>query len=77
MEPLQSSGCGCTKPAVAQVIVEKKVRWGKISLLGLLILGLWLVVYSQLEPFSSYLTYSLLEVKKGSHLVNTAPNVDS
>jgi hypothetical protein len=27
-----------------------------------------LVVYSQLEPFSSYLTYSLLEVKKGSHL---------
>jgi len=68
MEPLQSSGCGCTKPAFAQVIVEKKVRWGKISLLGLLILGLWLVVYSQLEPFSSYLTYSLLEVKKGSHL---------
>lgn len=68
MEPLQSSGCGCAKPAVAQVIVEKKVQWGKISILGLLIFGLWFVVYSQLEPFSSYLTYSLLEVKKGSHL---------
>ena len=68
MEPLQSSGCGCTKPAAGQAVIKKNVQWGKISILGLLSFGLWLVVYNQLEPFSSYLTYILFEIKKGSQL---------
>jgi uncharacterized membrane protein YraQ (UPF0718 family) len=39
-----------------------------VGILTLLSLGLWLAIYSHLEPFSSYLTYSLFAVKKGSQL---------
>ncbi len=31
MEPLQSSGCGCTKPASSQAVIEKNVQWGKMA----------------------------------------------
>lgn len=66
MEPLQSSDGCCTKPAASQAVIEKKGQWGKVGILTLLSLGLWLVVYNHLEPFSSYLTYTLFAVKKGS-----------
>jgi len=66
MEPLQSSDGCCTKPAASQAVIEKKGQWGKGGILTLLSLGLWLVVYNHLEPFSSYLTYTLFAVKKGS-----------
>jgi len=69
MEPLQSSGCSCTKEAtVGQAVIEKNVQWGKIILLGLLSFGLWLVIYNNLEPFSSYITYSFFEINRGSQL---------
>lgn len=68
MEPLPSSGCGCTKPAASQAVIEKNVPWGKVGILTLLSFGLWLAIYNHLEPFSSYLTYSLLAVRKGSQL---------
>jgi len=68
MEPIQSSGCGCAKPVVDQEGIPKNTPWGKIIVFSLLSLGLWLVVYKQLEPSSSYLTYSLLSIDKGSHL---------
>lgn len=68
MEPLKSSGCCCAKPVTD--LVTTRVHLGKISIIGLIILAVWLAVYKQLEPFSSYLTYSLLDIKKGSHLGN-------
>lgn len=69
MEPLQSPGCSCAKQATAgQAAIEKNVQWGKILLLSLFSLGLWLVIYNNLEPFSFYVTYSLFEIKKGSQL---------
>lgn len=68
MEPLQSSGCGCAKPVVDQEGIVKNPQWGKMIVLSLLSFGLWLVAYKQLEPFSSYLSYSLLRIDKGSHL---------
>jgi len=68
MEPLQPAGCDCAKPAVCQATVKNKVQWRKASILGLISLGVWFFVYNQLEPISSYLTYSLLSIKKGSHL---------
>jgi len=68
MEPLQSSGCGCTKPAASQAFTKNNGHWGKVGILTLLSFGLWLVIYNHLEPFSSYLTYSLFAVKKGSQL---------
>ncbi len=40
----------------------------KISSIGLISLASWFVVYKQLEPFSSFLTYSVLGIDKGSQL---------
>lgn len=68
MEPLQPTGCDCSKTAAGQATIEKNVQWGKISILGFLGLGAWFFLYRQLEPFSSYLTYSLFKIKQGSHL---------
>ena len=31
-------------------------------------LGVWFLIYKHLEPLASYLTYSLLDIRKGSHL---------
>lgn len=41
---------------------------GKYIVFGLLGLAVWFVVYKQLEPLSSFLTYSVLRIKEGSHL---------
>jgi uncharacterized membrane protein YraQ (UPF0718 family) len=37
-------------------------------LLGLIGVGIWYAVYSQLEPFSIFLTYNLFGLSQGSHL---------
>jgi uncharacterized membrane protein YraQ (UPF0718 family) len=68
MEPLQPVGCDCTKSASCQTAVEPNVQWGKLAPLSALCLGVWFLIYKNLEPFSFYLTYSLLDVRKGSHL---------
>ena len=68
MEPLQSSSCGCTQPASEQALPTPKSQWVRICFLGLVSLAGWLLLYNQLEPVSSYLTYTLLDIKKGSHL---------
>ena len=68
MEPIKPSGCCCAKPITDEEVVPKNIHWGKISSIAFLGLGLWFVIYQQLEPFSSYLTYSLFGIKKGSHL---------
>ena len=68
MEPIKPSGCCCAKPITDEEAVPKNIHWGKISSIAFLGLGLWFVIYQQLEPFSSYLTYSLFGIKKGSHL---------
>jgi hypothetical protein len=44
------------------------MHWIKISIIALISLAIWFVVYEQLDPFSSYLTYSLFGLEKGSHL---------
>ena len=68
MEPIKPSGCCCAKPITDEEAVPKNIHWGKISSIAFLGLGLWFVIYQQLEPFSSYLTYTLFGIKKGSHL---------
>ena len=68
MEPLQSSSCGCSQPASEQALPASKSQWVKICFLGLISLAGWFLLYNQLEPVSSYLTYTLLDIKKGSHL---------
>ena len=68
MEPLQSSHSECARPTSGQPLPNPKVQGVKLSVLGLLgVLG-WLLLYRQLQPISSYLTYDLLSIKKGSQL---------
>jgi len=50
------------------VAETKTVQWGKMSVIGLISLAVWVVIYRQLEPFSFYLTYVILGIHKGSHL---------
>jgi hypothetical protein len=44
------------------------MHWGKTSTIGLIGLVVWFVIYKNLEPFASYLAYSLFGLAKGSHL---------
>jgi uncharacterized membrane protein YraQ (UPF0718 family) len=69
MEPVQTSGCGCTKPDSGQP-VEGRSKC-KAAFFGMVGLVLWYVLYKQLEPFSNLFTYSLLSLKKGGHLGGT------
>ena len=41
---------------------------GKAVVIGLLVFALWYVIYKQLKPFSYFFAYSLIGLKKGSHL---------
>lgn len=68
MEPIKPFGCCCVKPITDEVAVPKNVHWVKISIISFLIVGVWFVIYQQLEPFSSYLTYTMFGIRKGSHL---------
>ena len=68
MKPIQPTGCDCAEPISGQVVATKKMYWGKISLIGLVGLAIWFVVYKQLEPFSFFFTYSLLGIAQGSRL---------
>lgn len=71
MKPLQPVGCDCTKNASCPTTVSPNLQWGKFAFLSVLCLGAWFLIYKHLEPFSSYLTYSLLDIRKGSHLGDT------
>jgi uncharacterized protein len=50
------------------VAAKNTAHLGKYSVFGLLGLVVWFVVYKQLEPLSSLLTYSVLRIPEGSHL---------
>jgi len=68
MKPFQPAGCNCTKDASHPTTIGPNMQWGKFVSLSVLCLGVWFLIYKHLEPFSSYLTYSLLDIRKGSHL---------
>jgi uncharacterized protein len=61
-------GCDCNKAAVAQQQGPKNRNMIKAICLGLLGFAVWYVLYKQLEPFSYFFTYSLLDLEKGNHL---------
>ncbi len=46
----------------------KQMGMAKVTIIGLLGLVVWYVIYKQLEPFSYFFSYSLLGIEKGSHL---------
>jgi uncharacterized protein len=68
MEPIQTSDCDCAASEIEKQEEIKGIHWGKTGGIGLIVLALWFVIYKQLEPFSSYLTYSVFGLEKGSHL---------
>ncbi len=71
MKSIQSlntnSESGCEKP-VRDLPAATIFKMGKTITFGLLGLLAWFVIYKQLEPFSRFLTYSLLGLKQGGHL---------
>ncbi len=68
MEPIQPPSCDCARTETSQPAVQKSMHWGKTCTIGLIGLAVWFVIYKNLEPFASYLAYSLFGLVKGSHL---------
>ncbi len=72
MKPIQpfNPGCKCNSKETntPQKLTGEKISMGRLILTGLPLLALWYVIYSQLESFSYDFAYSLLGIKKGSHL---------
>jgi uncharacterized membrane protein YraQ (UPF0718 family) len=69
MEPIQPTGCGCTKPGTDQESTSSNcIPWTKIGVGGTLGLGLWFVVYTNLQSFATFFTYSLLGIEQGRQL---------
>jgi len=46
---------------------SNKLNWRNYGLLGLVLI-LWLIAYNLAQPFANWLTYSLMQLKQGSHL---------
>jgi hypothetical protein len=67
MEPIQPAGCGCEKTKPAHMLDRPELSLIKIILVGSGLLGLWFIIYSQLKPFASFATFSLLGLEEGSH----------
>ena len=69
MEPIQPIGGGCTKPGTDQKSTSNNcIPWAKIVVIGTLGLGLWFALYRNLQPLSSFITYSLLGIERPSRL---------
>ncbi len=70
MTPVHTTDCSCTKPGTGQKSKARKkgIHPGKAATISLLGLACWYIIYKQLEPFSFFLSYSLLGLSKGSHL---------
>ena len=46
---------------------SNKLNWRTYWLLGFILI-LWLIMYNLTQPFANWLTYSLMQLKQGSHL---------
>ena len=58
----------CASTGSCQLADTKNNDWGKTAGIGLLGLAMWFTIYKNLDPFASFLTYSLFGLEKGSHL---------
>jgi uncharacterized membrane protein YraQ (UPF0718 family) len=67
MKPIQSLNCSCATGKVCESAAKKHDHWVQYCLIGLLGLALWWVIYNNLSPFASYLTYSVFGLAQGSH----------
>lgn len=70
MKALQPIGCESTRPLTKQANAGHRGQKARIGLTGLLVFGIWLLIYRHLDPVASMLTYSLLNIERGSQLGN-------
>lgn len=66
MELIQPAECGCKRTDGSQIPDRHELSWIRIILSGGGLLALWVIIYSQLKPFSYFAAYSLLGLEKGS-----------
>ena len=55
------------KPDIGQAAEQVQLKLPKMLFFGVAGAGLWVLIYSQLEPLSRYISYSLLGLEKSSH----------
>jgi hypothetical protein len=70
MKPLEPFPCACGQapgPSGPQARAADP-RLPRYILAGALLLGLWVVVYGQLESFSDFFAFGLLGLERGGHL---------
>lgn len=70
MEPIQpiTSPCTCNKPSSGSHDPQPTFSWFKIIVVGIVGLGLWFALYTNLKAFSHFFTYTLLGLHQSSHL---------
>ncbi len=68
MQPIQPLHCDCSQPVHKPALSGDHQSWWKTAVLALLGLALWLLIYTHLHAASLFVTYSLLQLKQGSHL---------
>ncbi|MEK6200795.1 MAG: permease [Desulfobulbaceae bacterium] len=65
----ESKGCACKLAGFPKKEEDKNRQISPRQIgLGLVGLAAWYLLYKQLEPFSHFFTYELLNLSKGSHL---------
>ena len=70
MEEIQNTSCPCTN---SNGMPEKASAENNANLLRKAILlaggiGVWFIIYRQLNPFAAFLTYNVFSIQHGSHL---------
>lgn len=68
MQPIQPLHCDCSQPVHKPALSGDHQSWWKTAIFALLGLALWLLIYTHLHAASLFVTYSLLQLKQGSHL---------
>jgi uncharacterized membrane protein YraQ (UPF0718 family) len=70
MKEIQNINCPCTD---SKDLPEKRTAKRQAKILPKIVLtaagvGLWFIIYRQLNPFAGFLTYTVFSIQQGSHL---------
>lgn len=68
LKTVEQSGCGCKTKKSAPDSQQPPMSKGSMIIMGVLGLGGWFLIYSQLLPFSHFFAYTLLGLSPESHL---------
>lgn len=70
MKEIENIDCSCSESGEASAETTQNNRAGLFRKVILITVGvaIWFIIYKQLNPFASFLTYKVLSIKQGSHL---------